>query len=53
LNRRIVGIQATDDGDGYWIVAADGGVFTYGDAPYEGSNAAQTLNRPIVGIVGY
>ncbi len=25
---------------GYWLVASDGGIFTYGDAPFYGSGAA-------------
>jgi hypothetical protein len=29
----------TADGGGYWLVAADGGVFSYGDATFEGSAA--------------
>jgi hypothetical protein len=33
----IVGMAATPDGQGYWLVAADGGIFTFGDAPFEGS----------------
>ena len=28
----IVGMAATPDGKGYWLVAADGGIFTFGDA---------------------
>jgi hypothetical protein len=31
-------------------VAADGGVFTYGDAPFYGSMGAVHLNKPIVGM---
>ena len=32
LNKPIVGMAATPDGDGgYWLVASDGGIFTYGD----------------------
>src|SRR5688500_20324450 len=27
-------------GQGYWLVAADGGVFAFGDAPYLGSTDA-------------
>jgi hypothetical protein len=27
----------TPDGGGYWLVASDGGVFAYRDAPYLGS----------------
>jgi hypothetical protein len=46
-------MEATDDGGGYWIVAADGGVFSYGDAPFEGSMGGQRLNKPMVGMSGY
>ena len=37
LNRPVVGMAATPDGKGYWLVAADGGVFTFGDAGFYGS----------------
>ena len=30
-------MAATPDGHGYWLVASDGGMFAYGDAPFEGS----------------
>src|SRR5688572_5850466 len=33
---------------GYWIITADGGVFTFGNAPFFGSTGGQTLNAPIV-----
>ncbi len=33
LNRPIVGIAATPYRGGYWLVASDGGVFAFGDAP--------------------
>ena len=32
LNRPIVGMAATPDGKGYWLVASDGGIFAFGDA---------------------
>jgi arylsulfatase A-like enzyme len=35
---------------GYWLVAADGGVFPAGDAAFFGSTGAMRLNRPIVGM---
>ncbi len=44
----IVGIAPTHDG-GYWTVASDGAVFTYGDAIYYGS-AEHNLTSPIVAI---
>jgi hypothetical protein len=31
-------------------VAADGGIFTYGDAPFFGSTGSIRLNKPIVGM---
>ncbi|HUI47271.1 MAG TPA: VCBS repeat-containing protein, partial [Acidimicrobiia bacterium] len=35
---------------GYWLVASDGGIFTYGNARYFGSTGGMHLNRPIVGM---
>ena len=35
LNSPIVGLQSTPTG-GYWLVAADGGIFTFGDARFFG-----------------
>ena len=35
---------------GYWLVASDGGVFTYGDAAFYGSAGAITLNKPVVAM---
>jgi hypothetical protein len=34
---------------GYWLVASDGGIFSFG-APFEGSTGNLQLNRPIVGM---
>ena len=33
----IVGMAATPSGHGYWLVAADGGIFSFGDADFHGS----------------
>jgi hypothetical protein len=44
------GAAATPDGLGYWVVAADGGIFAYGDAAFEGSAGGSHLNAPIVGM---
>ena len=49
-NAPIVGVAATHDGNGYWLVGSDGGVFSYGDAPFFGSTGALRLNAPIVGM---
>jgi N-acetylmuramoyl-L-alanine amidase len=46
----LVGMAATPDGKGYWLVAADGGIFTFGDAAFYGSTGAVVLNKPIVGM---
>ena len=46
-------MAATPDGNGYWLVAADGGVFAYGDAGFFGSQATSHLNAPIVGHGGH
>ncbi len=40
----------TPDGQGYWLVASDGGIFTFGDAGYFGSTGGMRLNQPIVGM---
>jgi hypothetical protein len=60
----IIAIAPTMDGKGYWELGSDGGIFSFGDAlyygstyqlnpnlPAGGSNSAQPLNKPIVGIV--
>jgi Squalene-hopene cyclase C-terminal domain len=44
------GVSSTIASQGYWLVAADGGVFAYGDAAFEGSHGGAPLNRPIVGM---
>ena len=48
---QIVGMAATVDGGGYWLVASDGGIFSYGDAHFYGSTGGLTLNKSIVGMV--
>ena len=51
LNKPVVGMAATPDGNGYWLVASDGGVFAYGDAGFYGSTGCITLNKPIIGMI--
>jgi hypothetical protein len=43
-------MAGSPDGKGYWLVASDGGIFTFGDATYFGSTGAIHLNQPIVGM---
>ena len=65
LNAPVVGIAASPgsvnpstgafSGDGYWLVASDGGVFAFGNAKFFGSvpgalKAGQHLKAPIVGV---
>ena len=37
-------------GGGYWLVASDGGIFTYGDAGFHGSTGGLALAAPIVAM---
>ena len=46
----VVGMAATPDGQGYWLVASDGGIFSFGDAPFHGSTGSLNLNEPMVGM---
>jgi hypothetical protein len=50
LAKPIAGMAATATGKGYWLVAADGGVFSYGHAHFHGSMGATHLNQPVIGI---
>jgi uncharacterized repeat protein (TIGR01451 family) len=50
LNKPIVGMAATPDGTGYWEVASDGGIFTFGDAQFYGSMSGKPINKPVVGV---
>jgi hypothetical protein len=34
----------------YWLVASDGGIFSFGNAQFHGSMGGQPLNAPIVGM---
>ena len=51
VNKPIVDMAATPSGNGYWLVASDGGIFTFGDAQFHGSTGAMTLNKPISSVV--
>ena len=41
-----------DGARGYWLVASDGGIFSFGDAKFYGSMGAKHLNAGIVGMAG-
>jgi hypothetical protein len=58
----VVGITPTRDRGGYWLVASDGGIFSFGDAGFygsipglglhpAGSGLPNSLSAPIVGMV--
>jgi hypothetical protein len=36
----------------YWLVASDGGIFSFGGAGFYGSTGGMRLNKPIVGMAG-
>jgi hypothetical protein len=44
----VVGLEGTPSGNGYWMAAADGGIFSFGDAQFLGSTGGMRLNRPVV-----
>ncbi|HUD16645.1 MAG TPA: hypothetical protein VMQ59_05245, partial [Acidimicrobiales bacterium] len=50
LNEPIVGMAATSNGQGYWNVASDGGLFAFGNAAFHGSMGGHPLNKPVVGM---
>ncbi len=43
-------MAADATGHGYWMVASDGGIFTYGDAGFYGSTGGIALDAPIVAM---
>jgi polyvinyl alcohol dehydrogenase (cytochrome) len=46
------GCGQQSDHAGYWLVARDGGIFTFGGAPFCGSTGALPLNQPVAGMAG-
>jgi hypothetical protein len=50
LNAPVVGVAALPGGQGYWLLGADGGVFSYGLAQFYGSTGGLRLNAPVVGM---
>ena len=43
-------MASTPDGRGYWLVASDGGIFSFGDARFDGSMGGTPLNAPVTGM---
>jgi hypothetical protein len=43
-------MAATPDGGGYWLVAADGGIFSFGDAAFHGSGAGTISGTQAVAV---
>ena len=50
LNQPIVGLAAAPGGDGYWMVAREGGIFNFGRAAFAGSAVGITGAAPAVGV---
>ena len=50
LNRPVVDLAPTADGKGYWMLGADGGVFTFGNARFLGSSGG-SFGGSMVGLV--
>ena len=46
-------IFADASGGGYWVASAQGAVFSYGDAPNDGSMAGNHLNGSIIAASGF
>jgi len=41
---------ASSNVNAYWLVASDGGIFSFGGAQYYGSTGGTVLNKPVVGM---
>jgi hypothetical protein len=50
LRAGVVAMASDPVGPGYWLAAADGGVFAFGDSSFYGSVGDRILNAPMVGI---
>jgi hypothetical protein len=52
LNAPVQSLVPDPDGEGYWLVASDGGIFAF-DAEFHGSMGDVRLNKPVTGMVGF
>ncbi len=50
ITHDVVGMAAAPTGQGYWEVAADGEIFTFGSAQSNGTMQDNDLNAPVVGM---
>ena len=50
VNADMVGMASAPDGKGYWLVASDGGIFSFGDAGFYGSASTTPIAAPVVGM---
>jgi hypothetical protein len=50
LDQPVVGIAATPDGKGYWLVGADGGVTAFEHEDFLGSMSGAFMSQPAVGM---
>lgn len=48
LNRPVIGMVGAPSGDGYALVAADGGTFAFGRMPFDGSLGSSPETAPVV-----
>jgi len=51
LNGPVLDSVATPTGQGYYMVASDGGIFAFGDAKFAGSMGGKHLNAPVQSLV--
>jgi hypothetical protein len=50
LNKPIVGMAPAPSGQGYWLVASDGGMFAFSDAQFFGSLGNQPPASPVTAM---
>ena len=49
----MIGIEPTGTGNGYWLLARDGGIFSFGDAQFYGSMGGVQLNTPVIAMASH
>ncbi len=50
VNQTLIEAGTPPPPKGYWFVASDGGIFSFGNAHFYGSMGGKPLNKPIVGM---